>query len=309
MRVAAVAAGGVGGYLGAKLAQTGHEVAMLARGRHLEAIRANGLTVETNKGDFTVRPAIATDDPADIGPVDVVLFAVKLPDTEAAAGMCRPLIGPETAVVPFQNGVEACETLATNLGAEHAANGCGYIAISIAEPGRLRKVGDLERFLFGEADGGQSPRLDALRAALVEAGVNAPAPEDIRVEIWRKFAFLAAFSGVTAASRSPVGVIRSDPAMRPVLERAIQEVVAVARGRGIAVPEDLAAQHMAMIDGLEPEMTASQAHDLAAGKPIEVDYLSGGVARLGREAGVDTPVHATLHAVLKPFAGGGRPSA
>lgn len=308
MRVAIMAAGGVGGYLGVQLARAGHDVAMIARGDHLAAIREYGLAVDTPDGELRAKPAMATDTPSDVGPVDLVVFAVKLYQTEDAAQACRPLIGPNTAVVPFQNGVESTAILARILGEDHAATGCGYIAITIAEPGRLKKVGALERFLFGEADGGQSPRMEMFRQALNDAGVNAPEPQDIRVELWRKFAFLAALSGMTAASRSPIGVIRDDPAMRAIFRRAIAEVVSVAKARGIRVPEDLTDQHMQFIEGLEAEMTASQAHDLAAGRPLELEGLSGAVARLGEEAGLDTPVHATLHAVLRPFVQGGRPA-
>jgi 2-dehydropantoate 2-reductase len=304
MRVAIMAAGGVGGYLGARLANAGREVAMLARGRHLQAIRENGLSVATNEGTFTARPALATDDPAEIGPVDVVVFAVKLRDTEAAAEACRPLIGPDTVVIPFQNGVESSDIVGGINGAEHAAARGGYIALSNSEPGRLNKVGGMERFCFAEADGRRSPRIEAFREAVVESGVNAPPVDDIRAEIWRKFAFLAPMSGMTAASRSPMGVIRGDEHMREVFRGAVSEVVAVARARGIAVPDDLVDQHMRFIEGLAPEMTSSQAHDLAAGRPIEVDGLSGAVKRLGREVGVATPIHATLHAVLRPFAAG-----
>jgi 2-dehydropantoate 2-reductase len=206
MRVAIMAAGGVGGYLGVRLAEHGTEVAMIARGRHLEAIRANGLAVATNQGTIAARPVLATDDPSEIGPVDVVVFAVKLRDSAAAAEASRPLIGPDTVVIPFQNGVESTDVLARALGPRHAAAGCAYIAISIVEPGVLKKVGDLERFCFAEADGAQSPRIEAFRAALDAAGVVAPAVDDIRVEIWRKFAFLAAMSGMTAASRSPITI-------------------------------------------------------------------------------------------------------
>ena len=299
-----MAAGGVGGYLGAKLARTGHEVAMMARGRHLEAIRADGLTVETDTETFTVRPALATADAADIGPVVAVVFAVKLRDTEAAAEAIRPLIGKETVVIPFQNGVESAAILADRLGAAHAAAGCAYIAITIAEPGRLKKVGELERFLFAEADGSQSPRIAAVRRALEDAGVNAPEPADIAVEIWRKFAFLASLSGMTAAARVAIGAIRADSHMLEMFRRAVAEVVAVARARGVAVRDDLVDEHMDFIATLPAEMTSSQAHDLAAGRPLEVDGLSGAVTRLGLAAGIDTPVHATLYAVLRPHSGG-----
>ncbi|MFO1184231.1 MAG: 2-dehydropantoate 2-reductase [Bauldia sp.] len=304
MRIAIVAAGGVGGFLGARLIAAGVEVALLARGAHLAAIRTHGLSLETPSGTTTVRPATITDNPADIGEVDIVIFAVKLPDGETAAAACRPLIGPETGVVPFLNGVEATPLLAKTLGPQHAMMGCCYIFAEVAGPGRIRQTGSGARFLFGEADGGQSQRSNALRAALVSAGLDAPLPGDMRVEVWRKFAFLATISGFTAAARAPIGALRSAPRTRALMRRAIEEAVAVAAACGVGLPGDTVERHMTFLDSLPPESRASQANDLAAGRPLELEWLSGAVARLGLENGVATPVHETLTAVLLPHAKG-----
>ncbi len=307
MRIAIMAAGGVGGFLAAHLLRQGaDEVALIARGAHLAALRAEGLTLATEAGRFTVPVPTVTDDPASIGPVDAVLFAVKLADTEAAAAACRPLLGADTAVVPFQNGVESRERVRAVLGAGHACAGCCYVSVAIDGPGVIRQAGAFSRFLFAEADGAQSPRLEALRATLVAAGIEAPAPDDIDVELWTKFSFLVALSGLTAAGRTTIGAVRDDPAMLTVYRRAMEEAVAVARARGIVLPEDVVERHLAFTASLPPGMRASQAIDLERGNPLEVDWLSGAVARLGAEAGVDTPVNAALHAVLRPFAAGAR---
>lgn len=304
MKIAIVAAGGVGGFLGVRLIQAGADVALMARGAHLAAIRANGLTLETPGGTTTVRPSLVSDRAAEIGPVDVVLFAVKLPDAEAAAVACRPLLGPKTGVVPFLNGVEATAILAKALGTQHAMTGVCYIFAEVASPGRIRQTGRGARFLFGEADGGQSARSEALRAALVGAGLEAPVPGDMREEVWRKFAFLSTISGFTAAARSPIGVLRADPGTRALMQRAIEEVVAVARASGTTLPAGTVERHMEFLDALPAESRASQANDLAAGRPLELHWLSGAVARLGRERGVATPIHATLTAVLLAHARG-----
>lgn len=307
MRIAIMAAGGVGGFLAAHLLRHGAgEVALIARGAHLQALRADGLTLTSDSGEFTVPVTTVTDDPATIGPVDAVVFAVKLADTEAAAEACRPLLGPETAVVPFQNGVESRERIRAVLGSAHACAGCCYVSVAIDRPGAIRQAGQFGRFLFAEADGAQSPRLEALRAALVGAGVEAPVPDDIDVELWTKFSFLVGLSGLTAAGRTTIGAVRDDPHQAAVYRRAIEEAVAVARARGVALPDDVVDKHLTFTASLPPGMRASQAIDLERGNPLEVDWLAGAVARLGAEAGVDTPVNATLHAVLKPFAGGSR---
>ena len=306
MRIAVMAAGGVGGYLGARLQKAGTDISLIARGKHLEAIRAGGLTLENPREKFTVRPALATDDPAEIGPVDIVVFAVKLPDVEAAAAACRPMLKPGTGVIPFQNGVEATGILTRILGAEHAMMGTGYIFSDIASPGRIYQTGTNARFFFGEADGGQSDRSRAFRAALQAAGVDAPEPEDVRLEIWRKFVFLSSMAGMTAVTRAPIGEIRADPHMLATYKRALGEVLAVAAARGIVLPSDSLDRYVHYFDTAPYEARSTLAKDLDAGKPLEVEWLSGAVHRLGQEVGVDTPVHSTIYAALRPFAKGKR---
>lgn len=304
MRLAMMATGGVGGYVGAKLVEAGIDVAMMARGRHLEAIRRDGLKVVTPERTIVARPAIATDDPNEVGPVDYVIFAVKLPDTRSAAEFIRPLVGPSTAVVPFQNGVEATEILSDVLGAVPVMMGLCYISSNITAPGEITQTGTFARFVFGEPDGEQSDRSNRLREIFLRAKLEAPVPGDIRVDVWRKFAFLSSMAGMTAAARVPISVIRTDPPMREVLRRAIAEATAVARALGLALPDDTVDAHMKMIEGLPPDMLASQAHDLIAGRPLELEGLSGAVVRLGKEHGVDTPIHQTFHAVLRPYVNG-----
>jgi 2-dehydropantoate 2-reductase len=306
MRIAVMAAGGVGGFLAARLIKAGSDVAVIARGAHLAAIRENGLTLENPKERINVRPRIATDDPAAIGPVDILIFAVKMPDIETAAEACRPLIGPGTGVIPFQNGVEASDIIAGILGAEHAMMGTTYIFSDIVEPGRIVQTGTNARFFFGERTGGQSERSNAFRASVLAAGVDAPVPADIRLEIWRKFVFLSSMAGITAATRAPIGEIRADPVMRATYTRAMEEVAAVAKARGIELPADSMDRYAHYFDSAPYEARSTLAKDLAAGRPLEVEWLSGAVHRLGKESGVDTPVHSTFYAVLRPFAQGRR---
>jgi 2-dehydropantoate 2-reductase len=301
MRIAILAAGGVGGYLGVRLIEAGHEVTLLARGPHLAAIRERGLVLDSPAGNAHVRPALATDDPAEVGPVDVVVFAVKMPDAERAAESARPLLRPDTAVVPFQNGVESTALIARTLGERHALSGVSYISVAISEPGRIRQTGTFARFLFAERDGAQSARTDAFRAALGQAGVEAPVPDDIAVEVWKKFVLLVPHSSMTAAARCTIGEVRADEYMWAAFRRAMEETAAVGRGRGVALPEDVVETQMAVAAGMPADMRASQAHDLAAGKPLELEWLSGAVVRFGRELGIDTPVNSALHAVLRPY--------
>ena len=306
MKIAVVAAGAVGGYVGARLGKAGHEVALVARGAHLKAIRDSGLVVRTGDGEIVVRPAIATDDPAEIGPVDFVIFAVKAHQTESAAAMCKPLLKDGSGVVPFLNGVEASDIVAQTLGGDAAMMGTCYIFARIAGPGVVQQTGAQARFLFGEADGSQSERSRALRAAFAEAGIDCPEPEDIRAEVWRKFVFLSSMAGMTAAARTTVGAIRDDEAMSAVFRRAMDEVVAVAAAKDVALPASVIADHMNFFNNAPAGARSSMAQDLDDGSPLEVDWLSGAVVRLGREAAVDTPVHQTIHAVLTPFAAGAK---
>jgi 2-dehydropantoate 2-reductase len=304
MRVAVIGAGGVGGAFGAALAQAGADVTFVARGAHLAAMRDKGLRVEGGRGETVVSPARATDDPATIGPVDFVLFCVKLWDVENAGAAIKPLIGPTTAVIPLQNGVDAAERLIPILGAPAMMGGVAQISATIAEPGVIRQVGTFMRLIFGELEGGKSARGEAFLALCQKAGFDATHSDQIMTELWMKFILLATNAALTAATRTPLGVLRDDPDIAPLFARASAEVAAVGRARGVALPEDAVERVVGFTRTSPPTMMASMAHDLIRGNRIELPWLSGKVVALGRELGVPTPVHEVLYAVLKPFVNG-----
>lgn len=304
MRIAVFGAGAVGGYFGARLAAAGEDVHFVARGAHLDAIRATGLRIDSPNGNLTLQPAQATDDPASIGPADYVLFAVKLFDTEAVARACKPLVGPDTTVLALQNGVESEAIIGRVLGSEHVMAGTVYIAAVITEPGLIKQTGAFARVIFGELDGSLSERGRKFEAACRKAGIDVVFSPRVLTEIWMKFIVLAALSGVTTATRLPVGVLRADPDTRMLLHNAITEAAAVGRAHGVTLPEDAVERQMATIDGWPHEMVASMLHDLNAGKRMELDHLSGAITRIGRQCGVPTPVHDTLYAVLKHYKDG-----
>jgi 2-dehydropantoate 2-reductase len=301
MRFAVFGAGGVGGYLGARLAEAGEEVVFIARGDHLRAIRERGLRLESIAGDVEIRPAKATDDPTEVGTVDVVIVATKTWDLPGAAEQMRPLIGPETAIVPVLNGVEAPGILADVLGADHVLGGlCGMVSF-IAGPGHIRHAGAEPWIAFGELDGRVTDRVTRLEEALRRCrGLKVDVPADITVALWEKFLFITATGGVGAVTRAPFGVFRAVPETRRMLEAAMREVVAVARARGIDVSDDAVTRALGLMDGLEPHGTSSMQRDIMAGRRSELDAWNGAVARLGREAGVDTPVHDFIYAALLP---------
>jgi 2-dehydropantoate 2-reductase len=303
MRIAVVGAGGVGGYFGGRLAAAGADVTFLARGAHLDAMRARGLRIESPKGDVHLRRVQAEHDAAAVGPVDVVFFAVKLYDTEGALAMLPPLIGPGTLVVGYQNGVETVGTLTRAVGSEHTAGGVSYVSAVIAEPGVIRHTA-MDHLIFGMPDGSVSPRLDALLEACRPAGFQATLSRDITVDIWTKFVRISVFSGMTAVTRGPIGVIVNDPELLEMLKAAARETLAVARAKGVAVPgtidEDVAVAYKA----LPPQAKASMLEDLERGRRIELPWLSGAVVRLGREAGVATPIHGFISTVLRPYVNG-----
>ena len=301
MRIAIFGAGGVGGYFGGRLAQAGHAVAFVARGAHLEALLRDGLAVESVAGDFSVRPVQASSDPRQIGPVDAVLVCVKawqVRDTGAALG---PLLGPDTFVVPLQNGVEAADELAATVGPDRVVPGVCRILSFVAGPGRIRHTGVIPRVEFGETDGRSSARVAALRAAFEEAkGLTVVNPADITAALWEKFLFIAPVSAVGAVTRMPVGAFRAVSETRALLEQAIGEIVALGRARGVAWPHDVMARTMAIVDALPAEGTASMQRDLADGRPSELDYQVGAVVRLAAQAGVDVPASRFLYASLLP---------
>jgi 2-dehydropantoate 2-reductase len=304
MRIAIMGSGGVGGYLGARLAASGQDVTFLARGAHLAAIRAHGLALRSALGDVLIRPAEASDDPAAVGPVEIVIFAVKLYDTEAAAAAARPLVGPHTGVLTLQNGVDSTETLGRVLGPAHVIGGVAHIAAVIEQPGVIRHTGTMARFVLGELNGERSKRLDALADALGAAGVDHQVSADIRRDIWDKMVFLATFAGVTALMRLPIGPIREDADTRAMLRAGLDEAHAVARAKGIVLPDDLVERTLVRCDGLPYEMKSSMLQDLERGRRLELPWLSGTIVRLGSELGVRIPTHAFITTALKLHADG-----
>jgi 2-dehydropantoate 2-reductase len=302
MRIAVFGTGAVGGYFGGRLAQAGEEVIFIARGKHLQALRRHGLQVDSVKGDFVVQPVQATDDPAQVGVVDVVLVGVKAWQVPEAAQAMRPMVGPDTFVVPLQNGVEAPTQLAAVLGAQHVLGGLCRIISFILGPGHIRHAGIEPYVAFGELDNQASERAERLRQAFARAaGVTVEIPPDIQVAMWEKFLFIASFSGVGAVTRAPAGVLRSVPETRQLLEQAMCEIFAVARAREIALPGDLVEQTMAVVDGLPPDGTASMQRDIMEGRPSELASQNGAVVRLGQEAGIATPLHHFIYHSLLPL--------
>lgn len=300
MKIAVMGAGAIGGYFGGRLART-NDVTLIARGAHLAAMQAKGLQIRSPLGDFTVNPIQATDHLADVGPVDVVLFTVKLYDTEAAAQKIKPLVAPETMVVSFQNGVDAREMLSAAIGGEHVLGGVVLCPASVPEPGVISHNGVIAKLIFGEFDSPTSPRAEALRAILDASGIESEVVDDIDVRLWSKLALIASMSAINCLMRLPVGAAFNDHDGRLLLKDAIREVVAVAAARGVMLPHDIIERHMAFLKAI-PNAKASMLQDLERGKPIEIHYLSGTVARLGAEVGIQTPIHRTAFVALKPYA-------
>jgi 2-dehydropantoate 2-reductase len=306
MRIAVMAAGAVGGYFGARLAAAGHDVAFVARGAHRDAIRANGLRIDSVLGDVLIKPANVTDDPAGIGPVDIVLFAVKLWDTETAAELSRPLVGPNTRLITLQNGVDAVERLAPILGSDTVVGGIAYIATVIASPGVISQTSQFARLRCGRIDGRSDAHLAAFANAAAKAGIDIAVSDTINRHRWEKFVFLTALAGITASTRMPIGPLRRDPDTRALFHTLMREVVAVGRAAGVNLAEDFADQQLTFADTVPEGMKASMAHDLERGNRLELDWLSGTVVRLGRQYGVPTPANAAVYAVLKPYSLGRR---
>jgi 2-dehydropantoate 2-reductase len=301
MRIAVFGAGGIGGYLGARLAQAGDEVVLIDRGTHLRAIQEHGLFVESPTGDFHLTPSLATDRPEDVGIVDAVLLGVKAWDVRAAAAAVRPMVGATTGVLTLQNGVEAPTEVAEVLGKEHVIVGMAVVRSLIAGPGRLRHVGGVDPDLtIGEIDNRSSERVEHIRAALEKVQVTVNVPENIQAWLWGKFVGPAAMGGVGAVVRVPTGVWRQIPQVRDMLERTAQEVVAVARARGVQPSEDIIDQVKGIVDALPPGHMASMHEELVEGRPSELEYWNGAVVRLGLEAGVATPLNEFIYHSLLP---------
>jgi 2-dehydropantoate 2-reductase len=303
MKIAIFGSGGVGGYFGGKLAAAGEDVTFLARGAHLVAMQKEGLHIASPLGDVHLPKVQATDRPQAIGPVDVVLFTVKLYDVDASAATLGPLIGPDTVVITLQNGVDAMNMVAKHVGEDHVAGGAAYIVAVIDQPGHIRHT-VAQQLAFGERDGRLSNRLVAFEQAGVRAGFQAQASTDVQAVLWTKFVRLATWSGMTAATRSTLGVLRDHPETFEMMVAAIEEVIAVGKAKGVNFPPDLMETTMALMTGFPHGSKSSQLEDLERGRRLELPWLSGAVVRIGREVGVPTPIHQFINTILTPFVNG-----
>lgn len=300
MRIAIMAAGAVGGYFGARLAAAGHEVVFFARGSQLAAIRERGLTIESVLGNLHLDKVEATDDPGKAAPVDIVLFAVKLWDTEKAAETLRPLVRPDTRVITVQNGIDARERLQPILGRDQVVPGLAQIATVIGSPGVIVHTSKFALIRCGHPDGHADPALAAFADAARKAGIDIAISEAIEVDLWHKFVFLSSLAGATATTRLPIGPLLADPDTRAFFHNLLREVTAVGRARSVALPPDFADKSLAFAQAtLPPHMKASMAHDLERGNQLELDWLNGKVVELGRALGVPTPANEAVYAILK----------
>lgn len=300
MRIAVLAAGGVGAYFGARLAVAGLDVHFVARGDHLEAIRRHGLRVQSVHGDAHVPQPDVTDDPGSIGPVDIVLFAVKLWDVETAAALARPLMGGQTRLITLQNGVDSYERVAAVLEPRHVVPGVASVSSVIAEPGLIRQTSSFHAITFGRPDGSHDEVLARFAAASADANCIVKFSNDIQRERWRKFVVLTGTSGATALTRMTLGSILEDPDTRVFLREIMQETLQVGRAEGITLEDGFVEERLAYLDGNAPrEMRTSMAHDVLRGNRLEVDWLNGEVSRRGRMHGIATPRNDTVYAGLK----------
>ncbi len=301
MKIAMMATGGIGGFLAVRLAKSGHQVATIARGAHLEAIRDNGLGLEASDGTHCIEPWIATADPEEVGAVDAIIFGVKGDALEPAAKSCEPMVGADTIVIPFLNGVEAAQRLAEILPEKNIGNGVAHISTTIAAPGLIRQTGEFNRFIFAERDSRPSARVDRLQQAINEAGSSAPQTDDIERDLWAKFVLFSAVSGVTAAARCTMGDIIENQSLADLFKAIISETAALARARNVALPASIESDIWSASMKLPPAMRASTAIDLENGRPLEIEWISGAVARLSDAAGLQAPVNSTVYALLSPY--------
>jgi 2-dehydropantoate 2-reductase len=300
MKIAAMAAGAIGAYYGARLQTAGHDVSYIARGANLDALKTKGLAIESVHGDLHLPQVNATSNPADIGPVDVVMFAVKLWDTETAAERAKPLIGPNTRLITFQNGIDSVERISKILGADKVVGGIAYIASNLVEPGHIKQTSQFHHVRFGHADNRKDPVLDAFVAAGKEAKLDIELAKNIEKELWEKFIFLTAITGATAALRSGVGPIVADPELKAFYRQLMQEAFNVGTAKGIPLDAAYIDERMNFVETkTTPTMKGSMANDLDRGGRLELDWLSGKVRALGRELGIPTPASDTVYTVLK----------
>ena len=304
MRIAVIGTGGIGAPYGASLAKAGADVTFVARGAHLAAMRENGLRVEGDRGETHIRPARATDDIAGIGTVDFVLSCVKLWDVEQAAEQIRPIVGPHTAVIPLQNGIDAAERMIRILGDEPVMGGMAFVTGTIVAPGVVRQTGTYQQMTFGELDGRVSERGQRLRDLCEAAGFEGVLSSDIMVPVWQKFLLLVPLSGLNALTRLPLGKWREDADLVDLYEAALHETVAVGLAEGVRLPPDSVDKTLATMRSMPSHHTTSMGNDLLRGNRLELPWFAGKVAELGRRHGIPTPVNGFIYAALKPYVNG-----
>ncbi len=298
MKIAIVGSGGVGGYFGGLLAHAGYEVAFLARGEHLKALCANGLKVRSVHGDFDIPHVFATDDPIEIGFTDLTICTVKTYDIDIIADRLRPLIGPQSALLPLQNGVETPDRLAQTFGSA-VLGGAVWVVSAVDEPGVIHQQSQFRRIVFGELDGRESPRLHTIHEVLANCGATVEITSDIRKVLWTKLLFIASFSGISSVTRAPAGPVMACAESRLLLEQAMREVEAVARAKGIHLDADVVEKNMDFCDRMTPDTTPSMQRDVIAGRRLEYDAINGAIVRAGKETGIPTPVHEFFWTCLK----------
>jgi 2-dehydropantoate 2-reductase len=301
MKIVIMGTGGVGGYYGGLLAQKGHSVTFVARGRHLQAIRTNGLQVKSVHGDFLVNPADATEDPAQYDMADLVMFCTKTYNTDEAAQKIKPVVGPDTAVVSLQNGVDAVERIGAVVGMQPMIGGATWISSAIESPGVIKQVSQFRRVVLGELDGKLTPRLRSIHKALEETGITVETSANILKVLWTKFVFISAASSLGSLTRLPMGDYRSVPETRDMLTSLMEEVAAVARANGVSLDDDVVEQSLAFMDNAAAHIKASMQVDVEAGRRSEIESMVAVIGRKGREAGVATPVADFVYAALLPI--------
>jgi 2-dehydropantoate 2-reductase len=304
MRIAVIGTGGIGGPYGASLAKAGADVTFVARGAHLAAMREDGLRIEGDRGETHIQSAQATDKIAEIGTVDIVLCCVKLWDLEAVAEQIRAVIGPQTAVIPLQNGIDAAERLSTILGKAAVMGGMAFVTGAIVAPGVIRQTGTYQRMTFGEFDGRISERGRRLRDLCEAAGFEGVLSPDIMVPVWEKFILLVPLSGLNALTRLPLGKWRDDPDLLALYVEALRETVSVGVAEGVRLPSDIVDRTLTQMRSMPPHHTTSMGNDLNRGNRLELPWFAGKVVELGRRHGIKTPVNGFIYAALKPYVQG-----
>ena len=307
MRIAVVGAGAVGGYFGGLLARAGNQVTLIARGAHLEAIRAKGLQVQNHWGDFTV-PVDATDNPADVGPVDLAFLTVKTYQNATVVPTLTPLLGEKTCIMTLQNGVDAYKDVGQVHGMDHVLPGAAYIETHLASPGVIKQVGEVVRIVFGEVDSGTTERAKNILETLQAANINAELATDVVKTLWTKFIFITTLAGITSSSRASMASLLADPTSKKMVVACLREIEAVGRASKVALDQDVVEKTMAYMESTAKDLHASMHTDLEMGRPLELEALNGAVVRIGREVGVQTPVNDVLYSLLVVHREGSPPS-